>query len=118
VNKNLANKAKAAASKVVASKVVASKVAASKSRASKVVRTLDRVASKVVADSKSRASSRDSANSSQRESFPGFEPGFFYPGCSDANQHASVLRLIAAIAALSLLQVFRNGLSVRSATGR
>jgi hypothetical protein len=53
VNKNLANKAKAAASKVVASK----------SRASKVVRTLDRVASKVVADSKSRANSLGSANS-------------------------------------------------------
>jgi hypothetical protein len=58
VNKNLANKAKAAASKVVASQV-----AGSKSRASKVVRTLDRVASKVVADSKSRANSLGSANS-------------------------------------------------------
>jgi hypothetical protein len=72
VNKNLANKAKAAASKVVASKV-----AASKSRASKVVRTLDRVASKVVADSKSRASSLDSANSYSTRILSRLRAGFF-----------------------------------------
>jgi tRNA C32,U32 (ribose-2'-O)-methylase TrmJ len=89
MNKSLASKAKAAASKADsrsrASKVVrtldkaASKVAAdSRSRASRVVsRTPDKAASMVV-DSRSRASSLDSANFPLRESFPGFEPGFFY----------------------------------------
>ena len=74
MNKNLANKAKAAASKVVASQV-----AGSKSRASKVVRTLDRVASKVVADSKSRASSLDSANSYSARILSRLRAGFFLP---------------------------------------
>ena len=76
MNKNLANKAKAAASKV---KAAASKVVASKSRASKVVRTLDRVASKVVADSKSRASSLDSANSYSTRILSRLRAGFFLP---------------------------------------
>lgn len=58
MNKSPASKAKAAASMVAA----ASKVADSQSRASRVVRILDRAASKVVADSRSRANSLDSAN--------------------------------------------------------
>jgi hypothetical protein len=92
VNKSLAGKAKVAASKAAASISRASKVASrtpdraaskvaadSRSRASRVVsRTPDKAASMVVADSRSRASSLDSANFPLRESFPGFEPGFFY----------------------------------------
>jgi hypothetical protein len=84
VNKNLANKAKAAASKVVASK----------SRASKVVRTLDRVASKVVADSKSRAS-LDSANSYSTRILSRLRAGFFLPWlqrCESTRFSASVDR--------------------------
>ena len=94
MNKNLANKAKAAASKAAASKVVASKVAASKSRASKVVRTLDRVASKVVADSKSRAS-LDSANSYSTRILSRLRAGFFLPWlqrCESTRFSASVDR--------------------------
>ncbi|HET7021568.1 MAG TPA: hypothetical protein VFI58_12715 [Xanthobacteraceae bacterium] len=72
---------KSLASKVVRTPDrVASKVAAadSRSRASKVVRTLDRVASKVAADSRSRASSLDSVNFSFYENpFPASRRDFF-----------------------------------------
>jgi hypothetical protein len=72
VNKSLASKV------VRTPDRVASKVAVgSRSPASKVVRTLGRAASKVAADSRSRASSLDSVNFPLRESFPGFVPGFF-----------------------------------------
>ena len=68
-----------AVSKAAASRSRASKVADSRSQASKAVsRAPDKAASKVAADSRSRASSVDSANFSSRGSFPGFEPVFFY----------------------------------------
>ena len=71
---------KSLASKVVRTPDrVASKVAVgSRSPASKVVRTLDRVASKVAADSRSRASSLDSVNFSFYENpFPASRRDFF-----------------------------------------
>jgi chemotaxis regulatin CheY-phosphate phosphatase CheZ len=87
---NLASKAKVAASKVAdsrsrASRVVsrtpdkaASKAADSRSRASRVVsRTPDKAASMVVADSRSRASSPDSANFSSTRILSRLRAGIF-----------------------------------------
>ena len=70
---------KSLASKVVRTPDrVASKVAVgSRSPASKVVRTLDRVASKVAADSRSRASSLDSVNFSSTRILSRLRAGIF-----------------------------------------